>query len=88
MRVRHTGKQPLVGLDIRRPAGVPAPLRGSRKIIARAVFGPDRPALIGGGANAQELLQRLVSSGAILTKFELVEPSLNDIFIEKVREAA
>jgi ABC-2 type transport system ATP-binding protein len=37
-------------------------------------------------ANAQELLHRLVQSKAIITKFELIEPSLNDIFIEKVKE--
>jgi ABC-2 type transport system ATP-binding protein len=37
-------------------------------------------------ANPQDLLKQLVSSGAIITKFEMVEPSLNDIFIEKVSE--
>jgi ABC-2 type transport system ATP-binding protein len=39
------------------------------------------------GAIAQELLQRLVAAGAVITKFEQIEPSLNDIFIEKVRGA-
>jgi len=29
----------------------------------------------------------LVEAGAVVNKFELVEPSLHDIFIEKVREA-
>lgn len=38
-------------------------------------------------ANHQELLQRLVVSGAVITKFELIEPSLNDIFITKVQES-
>lgn len=38
-------------------------------------------------ANHQELLQRLVASGAVITKFELIEPSLNDIFITKVQES-
>jgi ABC-2 type transport system ATP-binding protein len=33
---------------------------------------------------SQKLLQRLVESGAEVTKFEMIEPSLNDIFIEKV----
>jgi ABC-2 type transport system ATP-binding protein len=37
-------------------------------------------------ADAQILLKKLVESGANVTKFELIEPSLNDIFIEKVRE--
>lgn len=36
------------------------------------------------GANAQELLRRLIASGANVSKFELIEPSLNDIFIESV----
>jgi ABC-2 type transport system ATP-binding protein len=37
-------------------------------------------------ANAQQLLARLVSSGASIEKFEMIEPSLNDIFIQKVTE--
>jgi ABC-2 type transport system ATP-binding protein len=44
-------------------------------------------ALLAEGADAQELLRRLIASGASVTKFEMVEPSLNDIFIEKVGEA-
>lgn len=38
------------------------------------------------GAEAQNLLTRLVSSGARITKFELVEATLHDIFIERVGE--
>jgi ABC-2 type transport system ATP-binding protein len=45
-------------------------------------------ALLAPGANAQQLLERLVAAGAQVTKFELVEPSLHDIFIETVRGAA
>jgi ABC-2 type transport system ATP-binding protein len=41
-------------------------------------------ALLAEGASAQELLKRLMASGATVTKFELVEPSLNDIFISQV----
>ncbi|MBC7931007.1 MAG: ABC transporter ATP-binding protein [Rubrivivax sp.] len=41
-------------------------------------------ALLAPGADAQELLRRLLATGASISKFELVEPSLNDIFIEKV----
>lgn len=43
--------------------------------------------LLATDASPQELLRRLVDSGAIITKFEMIEPSLNDIFIEKVSEA-
>jgi ABC-2 type transport system ATP-binding protein len=50
--------------------------------------GDDFEVLMAPGANPQALLKRLVDAGAAVTKFELVEPSLHDIFIEKVREAA
>ncbi|HEX8639502.1 MAG TPA: ABC transporter ATP-binding protein [Pyrinomonadaceae bacterium] len=38
-------------------------------------------------ADAQILLRRLIEAGASISKFEQIEPSLNDIFIEKVSEA-
>jgi ABC-2 type transport system ATP-binding protein len=44
-------------------------------------------ALLAAGADAQELLKRLIEAGARVLKFELVEPSLNDIFIAKVGES-
>ena len=43
--------------------------------------------LLAQGADAQALLKRLLEAGAKVGKFELVEPSLNDIFIAKVEEA-
>ena len=45
-------------------------------------------ALLAPGADAQVLLKRLINSGATIEKFEMVEPSLNDIFITKVTEPA
>jgi ABC-2 type transport system ATP-binding protein len=45
-------------------------------------------ALLAAGADAQVLLKRLIASGAVIGKFELVEPSLNEIFITKVTESA
>jgi len=36
------------------------------------------------GASAQEILRRAVTAGASINRFELVEPSLNEIFIESV----
>jgi ABC-2 type transport system ATP-binding protein len=50
--------------------------------------GEDTEVLLVPGANPQQLLRRLVDSGAAVKRFELVEPSLHDIFIEKVREVA
>jgi ABC-2 type transport system ATP-binding protein len=38
-------------------------------------------------ADPQSLLQQLVSAGARVTKFEMVAPSLNEIFIESVKRA-
>jgi ABC-2 type transport system ATP-binding protein len=37
-------------------------------------------------ADAQILLKKLIESGAEISKFERIEPSLNDIFIDKVKE--
>ena len=45
-------------------------------------------ALLAEGADAQVLLKRLIDSGAVIGKSEMVEPSLNDIFITKVTEPA
>lgn len=39
------------------------------------------------GADPQSLLRQLVSNGARITKFEMVAPSLNEIFIESVQRA-
>jgi ABC-2 type transport system ATP-binding protein len=41
-------------------------------------------ALLAQGVDAQVLLHRLIASGARIGKFEMIEPSLNDIFIAKV----
>jgi ABC-2 type transport system ATP-binding protein len=45
-------------------------------------------ALLAAGADAQVLLKRLLDAGAVIGKFEMIEPSLNDIFITKVTESA
>jgi len=44
--------------------------------------------LLAENADAQHLLQRLMESGAIIGRFEMIEPSLHDIFIEKVSESS
>src|SRR2546425_7546685 len=49
--------------------------------------GEELEVLMAPGASPQVLLKRLVDSGAVVTRFELVEPTLHGIFIEKVREA-
>ncbi len=42
--------------------------------------------LLAPNASAQDLLKKLIAAGVVVTKFEMIEPSLNDIFIQKVRE--
>jgi len=39
------------------------------------------------GADPQEILKAALQRGVRISRFELVEPPLNDIFIEKVSEA-
>src|SRR5689334_12163028 len=59
------------------------------ELISKLVRHADEAqALLAPGADAQVLLRRLVDSGARIEKFEMVEPSLNDIFITKVTEHA
>jgi ABC-2 type transport system ATP-binding protein len=59
-----------------------------RSLVASVVrHSDDAEALLAPGADSQELLRRLLEAGARVSKFELVEPSLHDIFIEKVRGA-
>jgi len=59
-----------------------------RSLVAKVERNSDEiEALLAEGADAQELLKRLLASGATVSRFELVEPSLNDIFIAKVEES-
>ena len=50
--------------------------------------GDDFEVLLAEGVNAQTLLRRLVAADTVVSKFELVEPSLHDIFVAKVKETA
>jgi ABC-2 type transport system ATP-binding protein len=43
--------------------------------------------LLAPNASAQDLLKKLIAANVSVTKFEMIEPSLNDIFIQKVSEA-
>ncbi len=44
----------------------------------------ERELHLAAGVDPQRLLRALIGAGASVTKFEITEPSLNDIFIEKV----
>jgi len=50
--------------------------------------GDDLEVLLAEGVSPQILLKRLVDADTVVTKFELVEPSLHDIFIAKVKETS
>ena len=50
--------------------------------------GDDTEVLLAPDANPQTLLKQLIVAGAVVNKFQLVEPSLHDIFISKVRESS
>jgi ABC-2 type transport system ATP-binding protein len=65
------------GDDVLKDIGVVA------KIIEHA---DETEVLLNDGVDPQSFLTRLIESGALISKFEKVEPSLNDIFIEKVSE--
>lgn len=50
--------------------------------------GDDLEVLLVPGMSPQTLLKRLIDADTVVTKFELVEPTLHDIFIAKVKETA
>lgn len=56
-----------------------------RSLIEKVVTHSDEQELhLAAGIDPQRLLRALIDSGASVSKFEITEPSLNDIFIEKV----
>jgi ABC-2 type transport system ATP-binding protein len=58
---------------------------GDQSLVAKVVEHSDEKEVhLADGADAQVLLKRLVESGAVISKYESVEPSLNDIFIQQV----
>lgn len=60
-----------------------------RSIIEHVVSHSDEQELhLADDADPQDVLKRMIAAGAAVTKFELREPSLNDIFIEQVRGTA
>ncbi len=60
---------------------------GDRSLVTAVERHADEiEALLAPGADVQVLLQELIKAGAKIEKFEMVEPSLHDIFIAKVTE--
>jgi len=63
-------------------------LKDVRLVAGVKPYGDYVEVLLADGADAQELLHRLVESGARIMRFEQIEPSLHDIFLQKVGESA
>jgi ABC-2 type transport system ATP-binding protein len=82
--IRRSFARNAVAVQIEGGDGV---LKDEELVASVRQSGDDTEVLLAPGANAQTLLKRLVESGAVVNKFQLVEPSLHDIFIDKVREA-
>ncbi len=56
-----------------------------QKLVARVVSHADESEVeMAEGVDSQQLLNALLLAGATVTKFEVKEPSLNDIFIDLV----
>ncbi|HZG51736.1 MAG TPA: ATP-binding cassette domain-containing protein [Pyrinomonadaceae bacterium] len=71
-----------------RAEGGDATLADERLVAGVKSHGDYVEVMLAEGTEAQELLRRLVESGARVTRFEQVEPSLHDIFLQKVGEGA
>jgi len=56
-----------------------------KSIVAKTISNADEAEVtLADGVVSDALLKKLICAGAHITKFEEIEPSLNDIFIEKV----
>ncbi len=82
--IRHSFARNAVALQVENGDAV---LNDSSLVASMRQHGDDTEVLLAPEANPQVLLKRLVESGAVVNKFERVEPSLHDIFIDKVRES-
>ena len=59
-----------------------------KTLVERVVSHADEQELhLAEGVDPQQVLKTLLDAGATIAKFEMTEPSLNDIFIEKVTNA-
>ena len=67
-----------------RAEGADAVLADAALVAAVKRHSDEVEVMLADGADAQELLRQLIAAGARVMKFEQIEPSLNDIFIERV----
>ena len=79
-----------IALAYHRDAALAARALEDRKLVAKVDdYGASAEIELAPGADPDELLRSLVASGVGLSRFEIVEPSLQSIFIDRVgRDAA
>ncbi|MEP6692429.1 MAG: ATP-binding cassette domain-containing protein [Gemmatimonadaceae bacterium] len=84
VKAEHAGKNIALALDGAPNNGVSAVL-GDRALVTRVDDNNRSFELeLAPGADSQDLLRRLIGAGARIQRFELVQPSLHKIFLEKV----
>jgi ABC-2 type transport system ATP-binding protein len=83
--VRRSFAQNVVALRAEGPDGL---LNDPEMITNVRQNGDDTEVLLTADASPQVLLKRLVDANAKISKFELVEPTLHDIFVAKIKESA
>ena len=80
---KHGGKHVVIEFDGNQ--GNAREIFGDSRLVAKAQdFGQRAELELANGADAQEILRALVTSGARLSKFELASPSLHKIFVDLV----
>lgn len=83
VKQRHGGRHVSVAFDGH--AGPAARVFADRRLVAKVEdFGQYAELELAPGADAQEILASLVTSGVRLTRFEIVSPSLHKIFVDLV----
>jgi ABC-2 type transport system ATP-binding protein len=84
VRAAHGGKVVALSVATESRAAI-APILADRSLVARS---DDQNRFyeinLAAGADPQQLLRRVMDTGAAIQRFELVQPSLHQIFLEKV----
>jgi ABC-2 type transport system ATP-binding protein len=80
--VKRSFNRNLIALRV---TGGEAVLQDTNLIAQTVAHADELEILLVEGTDPQILLHKLVTAGARVSKFELIEPSLNDIFLEEVR---
>src|SRR5437764_9219493 len=84
VRKAHSGRMVALAVDGDARDSI-APVLGDRTLIARVDDHNRYYELeLAPGADAQQLLRRVIDTGVSITRFELVLPSLHQIFLERV----